>query len=210
MSEPAVKLGARYNWSDYRSWPEAERWEIFGGEAWDMSPSPASRHQHMVTQLALEMGPFFRGKPCRLFVAPMDVKLSDEDIVQPDLLVVCKPEQIQRTHIEGPPSLVVEVLSEASLNRDRHTKRELYARFGASEYWLVTPFPGLVEVLVLKEGLYTCWKSFGKEDVLVSALFPEVTFALAPVFDFPLEEREKELLRVREPPAHYRAAGSET
>jgi Uma2 family endonuclease len=110
----------------------------------------------------------------------MDVKLSEEDVVQPDLLVVCKPEQIKRTHIEGSPSLVVEVLSKSSEKNDRHLKRELYARSRVGEYWIVMPFP--------------------------SSSFPEVTFPLAPIFDFPLEDHEKELLRVKEPPGHYRAA----
>ena len=92
--------------------------------------------------------------------------------------------------------------------KDRHLKRELYARSGVGEYWIVTPFPSLVEVLVLKDGLYVCWKSFAREDALVSASFPDVTFPLDPIFDFPLEEHEKELLRVKEPPGHYRAAAA--
>ncbi|MFH0878809.1 MAG: Uma2 family endonuclease [Lentisphaerota bacterium] len=204
MHDTAMKLEQHFTWTDYRTWPDEERWELVGGEAFAMSPSPTSRHQDIVSGLTAAARPFFQGKPCRLFVSPMDVKLSEEDVVQPDLLVVCKPEQIKRTHIEGPPSLVVEVLSETSLKHDRHTKRDLYARFGVREYWIVTPFPGLVEIMVLRDGLYTCWKSFVKEDTLVSASFPEVTFPLAPIFDFPLEEHEKELLRVKEPPARYR------
>jgi len=206
MSDPAIKRDEHFTWADYRTWPDEERWEIIGGEARGMSPSPTFRHQGLVTRLGAAMERFFRGKPCQLIVSPMDVKLSEEDVVQPDLLVVCKSEQIKRTHIEGPPSLVVEVLSDSSVKHDRHMKRDLYARHGVGEYWIVTPFPGLVEVFVLKDSLYTCWKSFGQEDALVSASFPDVTFPLETIFDFPLDEHEKELLRVKEPPAHYRAA----
>ena len=206
MSTAAAKLSHAYTWSDYQSWPAGERWELVGGEAVAMSPSPSSRHQDLVGELTALMRTHFRGKTCRVFPSPMDVKLSDEDVVQPDLLVVCRPEQIRRTHIEGPPSLVVEVLSDSSLRHDRHTKRMLYARFGIPEYWIVTPFPHLVEILVLENGRYVLDRSFTRTDELTSATIPDLRFPLDSVFDFPLDEEEKKLLVVKEPPVAYRAA----
>src|SRR5690348_5789663 len=101
MTEPLRKDSPRFTWADYRSWPDDERWEIIDGEAYAMSPSPTSRHQHICLQLSTQMNLCFRSKKCRVFPSPMDVKLSDTNVVQPDVLVVCNPQQIKPTHIEG-------------------------------------------------------------------------------------------------------------
>jgi len=55
-----------------------------------MSPSPTSRHQQIVGELHRQMANYFKGKPCRLFVSPMDVLLSEDDVVQPELRVLLK------------------------------------------------------------------------------------------------------------------------
>ena len=142
----------------------------------------------------------FRGKPCKPYVSPIDVKLSDSDIVQPDLLVVCDAAQIKRTHIEGQPALVVEILSPASTAHDRLRKTRLYEQAGVKEYWIVTPFPSLLEVFVLDGRSYRLHGVFGKEDALRSPSFPGLELALDQVFDFPLEPDEQPPA-VREPPA---------
>lgn len=129
----------------------------------------------------------------------MDVHLSDEDVVQPDLLVVCNPEQIKPTRIDGAPALVVEIVSPSTTTRDRLLKLNLYARTGVKEYWIVTPWPSLVEVLVLEGVRYFVHKVFGKDQTLVSATFPELKIDLTGVFDFPLEPGEEPPV-VREPP----------
>ena len=119
-----------YTLDDYQTWPDDRRWEIIRGAAHAMSPSPTARHQIVQTKLARRLDEFFDVAPCRVIVSPMDVKLSETDVVQPDVLVVCKPKQIKRTHIEGGPTLVVEILSESSALHDRTTKMQVYARYG--------------------------------------------------------------------------------
>jgi Uma2 family endonuclease len=191
MSEAARKLDRHYTWADYRRWPDGERWEIIDGVAYAMTPSPASRHQMMAIEMAGQMFAFFRKHKCRLLAAPMDVRLSDQDVVQPDLLVVCHRKQIQPTHIEGAPALVVEILSPATQDHDRVLKTRLYARAGVKEYWILTPFPPSAEVLVLDGDTYRLHAVYGKDESLVSAQFPGLQIALPPVFDFPLEPHEK-------------------
>jgi Uma2 family endonuclease len=205
MSEPARRFGQRFTWADYRTWPDDERWEIIDGEAYAMAPAPLTRHQHILRELGVPMASYFKGKKCRLLWAPVDVKLAEDTVVQPDILVVCEPRQVTRTHIEGPPTLVVEILSPSSSLHDRLRKTRLYARFGVQEYWIVTPFPSMVEVFLLDGQSYRLHAAYGKEDQLVSAAFPDLKIALADVFDFPLEPGE-ELPVVREPPSAYRAA----
>jgi Uma2 family endonuclease len=170
-----------------------------------MSPAPNLRHQSISRELTLQMGPFFAGGACDLFVAPTDVKLSDEDVVQPDLLVVCEKEKRKPTHVEGAPALVVEILSPSTAFFDRAVKLDLYARHGVREVWLVTPYPASVEVFVLAGGRYSLARVFGKEDTLVSQTFPDLRIPLAKVFDFPLEPGEM-LLTVRERRAPYAAS----
>ena len=201
MGSLAIDYGKRFTWADYRAWPDGERWELLGGEAFAMSPSPGSRHQAVSFRLSYALEAYFRGKQCRPFAAPLDVKLSEADAVQPDLLVVCDPAQIKRTHVEGAPALVVEILSPCTEGHDRGRKLELYARSGVAEYWLVSPFPSYVEVLSLDGPGYRVWRVFQREDILRSKLFPGLEVNLPEVFDFPLEPEELELSRPRTGPA---------
>jgi Uma2 family endonuclease len=198
MAELPERNRRRYTWTDYRTWPDDERWEIIGGRAYAMSPSPGFRHQAVSAELAAALVEQFRGKPCRPICAPIDVRLSEADVVQPDILVVCNEEQIKQTHIEGAPALVVEIVSPSSELRDRHDKLALYARFGVKEYWIVTPFPSLVEVYRLDGDSYRVHGVYRKGEVLHSATFPDLAVDLTPVFGFPLEPEEQKLDR---PPA---------
>ena len=204
MAQPARQRGRTYTWDDYQTWPDDERWEIIDGEAVMMSPSPAYRHQRVLAQLVRRLGDFFDGRPCEVLPAPMDVKLSDTDVVEPDILVVCDPGIIEPTHIAGPPTLVVEILSPSSAVHDRLRKLHLYARFGIAEYWIVTPFPSLVEVLVLREEAYGIADVYGRNGVLASVEFPELRIDLSDVFSFPLTPEEEAVYEVREPPPRYR------
>jgi Uma2 family endonuclease len=191
VSEPAGKLSHNLTWQDYREWADDERWEIVGGEAFAMSPAPTTRHQRIVTQLTRSLEEHFSKKQCDVFVAPTDVKLSDIDVVQPDLLVVCDKDKIKPTHIEGAPSLVIEVLSPSTSGFDRIHKLPLYAVSGVREVWLVTPYPYAVEVFVLHGEHYMLMKSCEKQGKLNSEIFPELTIDLEKLFDFPLTQEEQ-------------------
>jgi Uma2 family endonuclease len=203
MAHPALNMEDRYTWDDYRTWPDDERYELIGGAALAMSPSPLTEHQDISSELHSRMHPFFKGRKCKLFAAPMDVRLSDEDIVQPDLLVVCDPSQIRR-HVEGPPDLVVEIMSPGSARIDRVVKTELYARFGVKEYWIVTPFPCMVEIFWLQGERYVFWKGFTETDVLASPGFPDLQIELAGVFEFALQQHAHEIRVIKERPANYK------
>ena len=196
-----------YTWDDYQTWPDDERWEIVNGEAYAMSPAPSVRHQDIHRELLMAIGAHFRGRPCRVYPCPIDVKLSDVDVVQPDIVVVCKPEQITRSHIEGAPTLVVEILSPSTAQRDRGVKMDAYARAGVREVWLVSPWPPCVEVFVLDGPGYRRQAAFIQTQTLKSPMFPELAIKLASVFDFPLEAGE-EWPVVREPPGRYGATSA--
>ncbi len=138
-SRSPSRKGASYTWRDYCSSPEDERWEILGGVAYAMVPAPSTKHQTVTLNLAAQIRAGWAGKPWRPFIAPTDIKLSDIDVVQPDILVVCDPPKIKPTHIEGTPDVVVEVLSPATSAKDLRQKKALYERSGVRECLVVDP-----------------------------------------------------------------------
>lgn len=160
-----------------------------------MSPAPRPIHQRLVTKIWAAVTQCLAGSKCEAFVSPIDVKLSESDIVQPDIAVVREPDRITDTHIEGPPKLVVEVLSTSSLRHDRIRKLNLYCRFGVSEYWLVTPEPAMLEILTLSdEGTYRVAGTYSDREKITSPSLPKVSFELSEIFgppqEYPDEVRE--------------------
>ena len=109
------KENERYNWQDYLSWPEDERWELIDGVAYSMSPAPARNHQKIVVELSRQVANFLIDAECEVFVAPFDVKLSSEieeeaaTVVQPDLLVCCDSEKLTDQGMSGAPEIAVEI-----------------------------------------------------------------------------------------------------
>lgn len=181
----------RYTYQDYLSWPEwpeGERWELINGVAYAMSPAPTIWHQHIVVELSRQISNYLLDKPCRVFVAPMDVKLSSsaEDdeptVVQPDLAITCRPEAITEHGIVGAPELCVEVISPGTVATDRKRKFELYRTHGVAEYWIVDP-AGLVEVYRLTTaGSYERFGAFGPGETVSPAALPDLRVDLRLVF----------------------------
>ena len=125
-----------YTIADYRRWEG--RWELIDGIAVAMTPSPFAPHERIVSRLARLIGNQLdsMGCGCEVYTG-LDWVVSDHTVVRPDLMVVCgdQPE----THLQRPPDLVVEVLSEATRGRDLVVKRALYLELGVAEYWIVDP-----------------------------------------------------------------------
>jgi Uma2 family endonuclease len=145
------------------------------------------------------------GKECQPFVAPADVRLTNDDVVQPDLFVVCNAKQICETHVEGAPTIVIEIVSPSTVVHDRKRKMELYAAHGVRELWLVTPYPPLVEVFTLEGGRFYSAAVYGVKETLSSGAVPEISIDLARVFTFPVPPEDRVQL-VEEAPAPYGAS----
>lgn len=187
MSEHTqVRLTRRYTWSDYQTWPDGERWEIIEGVAYNMSPAPNTRHQKIAGHLFGMLYARLAGQRCTPFTAPTDVKLSEHDVVQPDVLVVCDPSKITPTHIEGAPDLVVEVLSPSTSAKDLREKLALYQRAGVKEYLIVDPMENYLQRFVLGgDGTYGRAEIFAPEETLALAALEGVNIALWEVFEVP-------------------------
>lgn len=143
MSTAKQLTDRHYTYADYLKFPEDERWEIIHGVAYNMAPAPSTPHQESSGELFFQVKGQLRGKPCRVFMAPTDVRFERKDktdkVVQPDLFVVCDKSKITEQGIVGAPDWIVEVLSPATASRDQVTKRALYEAEGVREYWLVHP-----------------------------------------------------------------------
>lgn len=175
----------RFTWSDYRSWPDDERWELIDGVAYAMSAAPSIRHQDVVGRLFSRIEQQLRGRPCRPFVAPTDVRLSDADVVQPDILVVCDPGKITPAHIDGFPDLIIEVLSPGTSAKDLRDKKALYERAGVSEYLVVDPLEHYAIRFLLTADGYDKGSVFAADEVLNLATLESVAFPLWEIFDLP-------------------------
>ena len=116
-----------------------------------MAPAPNTNHQralfNLVSAFVLHFSQF--GQQGQLFFAPTDLILSDGTTVQPDMLFVSEDRRgiIALRGCEGPPDLVVEVLSPSNTAHDLETKRELYARFGIPEYLILDSDAETVQAL---------------------------------------------------------------
>ncbi len=179
----AKKRAEKYTCSDYLTWPDDERWEIIGGEAYNMTPAPGIKHQNVVVNFTRIIGNELKGKPCRPFVAPTDVVLSNHDVVQPDIFVVCDEKKITEANIQGAPDLVVEVLSPATALKDKREKRALYERSAVREYIIIDPIELYVERFVLKGKRYGESEIFGPQEVLPLTSLKGIDITLWEIFE---------------------------
>ncbi len=122
---------------------DRNRREILGGDLY-VAPAPSPSHQRAVVNLTLRLGLGnylgTRGSG-GLYCSPIDVVLSDTDVVQPDLVFVSAGRMhiVTSTAIQGVPDLVIEVLSPSTERVDRGRKMQTYARAGVREYWIADP-----------------------------------------------------------------------
>ena len=154
----ALKDTAYHNYADYMQWTN-NNYELIDGEAYFMSPAPNIEHQEVVGEIFRQIANALAGKKCRAFIAPIDVRLAqlqdeaDEQIdtvVQPDVLVVCDEDKLDRRGVRGAPDWVLEVLSPATASHDQIRKRDLYERHGVREYWLVHPTDRVLTIYLLE------------------------------------------------------------
>lgn len=150
----AKKKNQKYTYQDYLTWNDNERWEIIDGEAYNMAPAPTPEHQKVLGECHRILGNKLLGKKCQVFISPIDVVFSEENVVQPDLIIVCDPKKITPAHINGPPDVIIEVLSPSTALKDKKEKKFLYEKFKVKEYFLVYPGEQYIEKFVLKNGRY--------------------------------------------------------
>jgi len=166
---------------DYRATPEGSRCQLIEGEM-QMAPAPNRFHQEIIWNLSQLFGRYLENHPVgRIYLAPFDVVLSENDVVQPDLLLVLNEHaaRLAEDGLHGAPDLVVEVVSPATALLDKKTKRNLYARSGVKEMWLIDPLLLQVQVYDFRRSTAKPVAILEENETLSSPLLPNCELAVA-------------------------------
>jgi prevent-host-death family protein len=163
-----------------------ERYELIDGEIYPLT-SPVYAHQYVLGKLYVTLSNWFNGKDCQPLFAPFDVTLikseTNINVVQPDLLVICDPEKIGADgKYRGVPTLVVEVLSPATLSKDLVKKTELYLQTGVREYWTIDPEGITICQYVFSDKDIADYRVYIGDSVIQSACFPGLEVRLNELF----------------------------
>lgn len=181
-----VSEQAGLTYEDYCAMPDdGVRYELVEGVL-RVSPSPNELHQRVLTNLAFllrgHVGPTGAG---RIYVAPFDVVLAPNIVLQPDVLFVAAERLaiITEKNIQGSPDLAVEILSESNRDYDLKEKRRIYASHGIPHYWIIDPEERRVtEWTEPKEEIYLATRTFRAQETFAPTLFPDINIEVAELF----------------------------
>jgi Uma2 family endonuclease len=176
----------KLTYEDYVRLPDdGLRHEIIDGEHY-VTPSPSLRHQQISGRLFYSIQQYLHEHPTgTIFYAPVDALLSKFDIVVPDLIYISNERSRYMTtkNVQGPPDLVIEILSPGTARRDQELKRDLYERVGVQEYWLVDPGRELIDVYLAETvSRFAVSLQHTKSAGLTSPLFPGLEIRLDRIF----------------------------
>lgn len=154
----------KFTYEHYVHFPsDGMRHEIVDGDHF-MNPAPNLYHQTISRRIQFQLYAQIELKKLGwVFDAPVDVKLTEFDVVQPDLVVVLqdRAEILTDTKIDGAPNLVIEILSKSTASYDRSLKLQLYQRTGVPEYWIVDPDTCTIEQYILENQKYVLHPTSG-------------------------------------------------
>ncbi len=186
--EPPTRPAVKLTYDDFLRFPDdGRRHELIDGEHY-VTPSPNLRHQRISGKLYFAIAGHLKAHPVgEIFYAPLDVVVSEVDIVEPDLLYVSRERAaavLVPQHVRGVPDLVVEIASKGTRKRDETIKRALYERAGVVEYWVIDPEIDVVRVY-RRDGT-----TFGRpqelrcdaNDTLSTTLMPGLEVPLTDIF----------------------------
>ncbi len=186
------KSPRRISYEEYMDLVESsdQRYELIDGEVFLLA-SPRFNHQLVVSEIAWYFYNYFKETDCQPITSPFDVRLfglatkfeEDPNVVQPDVMVICDQDKINEDgKYEGVPSLVVEVLSPSTKNKDMALKLNLYLKSGVREYWLVDPEKKSISQYYFIEREIEDVTHLGEEDTIVSPVFQGLEIPLKDIF----------------------------
>ncbi len=186
MERSVVEQVRFERYEDFRRWvaDQPGYWTLVGGVPMP-SPSPSRSHQHVSIRFHLLLvDAVLRPGLGWVYYAPLDVKLREDTVYQPDLLVVLREhaDRLRETHVEGAPDLVVEVLSPSTAHLDLWQKRYDYAQAGVREYWIADPDTRRVELYVLEGDRLALAETAQGGGRLRSRLVPDLEVDLGALF----------------------------
>jgi Uma2 family endonuclease len=180
QSIPPGKIVLTYD--DYRLLPnDGNRYEILDGEL-SVTPAPSTRHQTVLGNLYRFLASYVVANQLgKLFIAPTDLILVPTTVVQPDLMFIGNDRRqiVTERAIEGPPTLIIEILSPTTHRTDRVTKAQLYAKHKVPNYWLIDPDQRTLEAYELVIDRYNITASARDAEVFIPSFFPGFSIQLS-------------------------------
>lgn len=179
-----LDLSKSYTYLDYLKWRFKDRVELIRGKIVKMSPAPNVNHQSLVTNIFGSVWSVFKNEPCRVFVAPFDVRLpilsglKDNTVVQPDLCIICDNTKLDNQGCNGAPDLVVEILTPGNSKYEMDVKFQLYEESGVQEYWIIQQDGRNVLIYSLQNGKYIGLRPFCEGMTVESPFFPNLKIAV--------------------------------
>ncbi len=190
VEAPFTEYG-RYSYADYLTWQMEEMVELIRGKVFRKAAAPRVIHQQVAGNVFVAFSIYLKGKKCKVFIAPFDVRLpvkskKNEDIdtvVQPDICVICDPNKLDEAGCIGAPDLIVEVLSPGNNKKELQNKYDVYEEAGVREYWVIHPSECTLLVYTLINGRYDASKIFTHGDRVASEAVTGFALDLEEVFD---------------------------
>ncbi len=151
-----------HTYDECREWED--RWELVDGIAYSMSPAPYPKHQKVVAYVWRELINNLKcnEKKCEVYLSPVDWKIDNYTVVQPDVAIFC--EESSKQYFTKTPPLVVEVLSKTTALKDVTTKLKLYEKNGVEFYIIIEPNTQISDIFKLIDGEYQLMKKATIED----------------------------------------------
>jgi Uma2 family endonuclease len=183
-----LRHGVKLTYDDFVQFPDdGMRHELIDGEHY-VTPASRPRHQVILGNLHLLIASWLETHPIgRAFLSPLDVVMSNTDVVEPDLLYLSNERAaatLNELNVRGVPELLVEIASPGTRKRDNGIKRSLYERLGVSEYWIVDPDVDRVRVYRRDGDAFGRAIELSREhgDTLTTPLLPALEMPLARIF----------------------------
>jgi Uma2 family endonuclease len=185
-----LDLSKRYTYADYLTWQFKDRVELFKGWVMKMAPAQSEIHQRSSLYLVTKIYNYFDKKPCKVYHAPFDVRLTEctddkriTTVVQPDILVVCDESKLDARGLIGAPDLIVEILSRGNSKKEMKNKYELYEQNGVLEYWIINPLEKSIHLFYLLDEKYRLDKIYFDDDKMESTIFKGLKIKVGDVFN---------------------------
>lgn len=149
---PAISARRKATARDFFRLGEGVLAQLIDGEI-IMSPAPQTAHQRIIGKTHYLIKGYLSTHHCgEVFISPIDVKFSDSEVYQPDIIYIAKENFgiVQDWGIDGAPDLVIEVLSASTAYYDLTHKKRVYEDFGVKDYLIIDPMERTAELFVLQ------------------------------------------------------------
>ena len=178
-----VKSKAKLTYDDYANTPEGERYELIDGQLIRLQ-SNSTIQQHVSMRLLTQLFKVEKKGLGSIFIMPFDVVLSDQDVVQPNLVFISREREhiITEANVQGAPDLVVEILPPSIRKRHWTPKWDLYERHGVKEMWLIDAEAGTVWLMLPQNGRLEVAGEYGEGDKFSSPTLDGMTIDLDGAF----------------------------